>query len=320
MRREYQYGAVLILLAVVSVLFTFFAWWQRDHDVAGTPFVSIRGIFQADHRAWCENRRRELTKPDGWMSLIGLHWLGPKAHYVGSSPDNGIRLAMGPPDMGMIERDGDVVWFTPHAGVPLTVDGHPLRGRVRVFSDADLAPTMIGFDGGKGWLTLIRRGDRLALRVRHADAPSRLHFTGLEYWPSDPEWRISARYLSNKVGATLSIFNIVGMTANVPNVGVIAFERLGRTYHLQAIRAAGKALFVMFADRTSGHGSYPAGRFLEVDPPDKQGRVVLDFNRAYNPPCAFTLFTTCLLPPSENRLNLAVTAGEKAYHVSRVSP
>ncbi len=95
---------------------------------------------------------------------------------------------------------------------------------------------------------------------------------------------------------------------------------LGRTYHLQAIRAAGKALFVMFADRTSGHGSYPAGRFLEVDPPDKQGRVVLDFNRAYNPPCAFTLFTTCLLPPSENRLNLAVTAGEKAYHVSRVSP
>ncbi|HHW4680960.1 MAG TPA: DUF1684 domain-containing protein [Xylella taiwanensis] len=308
MRRGCEWGALSILLAVMAVLL---ASCQRGHESAAQPFVRTDGTFQADHRVWREHRRRELSKPDGWTSLIGLHWLEPKAHYIGSSPDNGIRLMMGPPEMGMIERDGDVVWFTPKSGVPLSVDGQPLRDRVRVFSDRDPTPTTIGFDDGKGWLTLIRRGDRLALRVRHANAPSRLHFTGVQYWPVDPTWRIQARYLPNKAGATLSIVNIVGVTTNEPNAGVIEFERVGRTYRLQAIGEPGQALFVMFADRTSGHGSYPAGRFLEVDTPDTQGRVVLDFNRAYNPPCAFTSFATCPLPPPENRLNLAVTAGEK---------
>ncbi|HHW4678317.1 MAG TPA: DUF1684 domain-containing protein [Xylella sp.] len=317
MRRGCEWKAVAILLAMLLVLL---AGCQRDRESAATPFVRLDGIFQVDDRAWREHRQRELRKPDGWMSLIGLHWLGPKAHYIGSSPDNGIRLAMGPPDMGMIEREGDVVWLTPKFGVPLTVDGQPLHDRVRMFSDHDRTPTTIGFDDGKGWLTLIRRGDRFALRVRHANAPSRLHFTGLQYWPADPAWRISAHYLPNKAGATLSIFDIVGVTTDVPDAGVIEFEHFGRTYRLQAIRAPKHPLLVMFADHTNGHGSYPAGRFLEVGSPDTQGRVVLDFNRAYNPPSAFTLFTTCLLAPSENRLNLAVTAGEKNYHESAVSP
>ncbi len=108
--------------------------------------------------------------------------------------------------------------------------------------------------------------------------------------------------------------DITGLTTNMPNAGALEFERDGRTWRLEAIGEPGRALFVIFGDRTSGHGSYPAGRYLDLPAPDDQGRVVIDFNQAYNPPCAFTPFATCPLTPPENRLDLRVDAGEQAYH------
>ncbi|MCC4598467.1 DUF1684 domain-containing protein [Xanthomonas melonis] len=271
--------------------------------------------FLADNAAWREERLRELRAPDGWTSLVGLHWLTLKAHYIGSSADSGIRLAVGPPKMGMVATEGRTVWFVPERGAALTVDGKPLSGRIRFQSDRDPQPTTIRFDDGKGVLSLIQRGDRYALRVRHADAPSRTNFAGLEYWPLDPSWRITARYVPNDVGKTIPIVDIVGITSTQANAGAIEFERDGKTYRLEAIGEPGRPGFVVFADRTSGHGSYPAGRFLDLDVPDASGHVVVDFNRAYNPPCAFTPFATCPLPPPENRIDLAVSAGEKAYKV-----
>ncbi|MNV64180.1 hypothetical protein D3C71_1568100 [compost metagenome] len=108
--------------------------------------------------------------------------------------------------------------------------------------------------------------------------------------------------------------DITGLTTNMPNAGTLEFERDGRTWRLEAIGEPGRELFVIFGDRTSGHGSYPAGRYLDLPAPDAQGRVVIDFNHAYNPPCAFTPFATCPLTPPENRLDLRVDAGEQAYH------
>lgn len=278
------------------------------------PAAVLDKQFLADDLAWREQRLEALRKPDGWTSLVGLHWLELKAHYIGSSPDSGIRLAVGPAKMGMVSVDGDQVWFTPEKNVALALDGKPLAGRVRFYSDRDERPTRIDFDDGKGQLTLIQRGDRRALRVRHADADSRVHFAGLDYWPADPAWRIDARFVPNEVGKTIPIVDIVGITTEQPNAGAVEFEKDGRSYRLEAIGEPGRELFIVFADRTSGHGSYPAGRFLDAGAPDAQGRVVLDFNRAYNPPCAFTPFATCPLPPPENRIDLAVTAGEKNYH------
>ncbi|WP_434990191.1 DUF1684 domain-containing protein [Xanthomonas melonis] len=271
--------------------------------------------FLADNAAWREERLRELRAPDGWTSLVGLHWLTLKAHYIGSSADSGIRLAVGPPKMGMVATEGRTVWFVPERGAALTVDGKPLSGRIRFQSDRDPQPTTIRFDDGKGVLSLIQRGDRYALRVRHADAPSRTNFAGLEYWPLDPSWRITARYVPNDVGKTIPIVDIVGITSTQANAGAIEFERDGKAYRLETIGEPGRPGFVVFADRTSGHGSYSAGRFLDLDVPDASGHVVVDFNRAYNPPCAFTPFATCPLPPPENRIDLAVSAGEKAYKV-----
>ena len=216
--------------------------------------------------------------------------------------------------MGMVARDNAGRWWlTPERGAALTVGDQPLKSRIALHSDHDPEPTVIGFDEGKGLLTLLRRGDRDALRIRHADAPTRLQFAGLQYWPADPSWRIEARFLPHPPGRTLPIGDIVGTQSDSPNPGVVEFERDGRSFRLEALGEPGRELFFVLADRTSGHGSYPAGRFLDAQWPGADGKVVLDFNRAYNPPCAFTLYATCPLPPPENRLDLAIEAGEKTY-------
>lgn len=267
--------------------------------------------FAASEQAWRDQRRAELTRPDGWTSLVGLHWLDPGTHRVGSAADNGIRLLLGPAHLGVFSvRDGKARFV---ADAAVTVDGAPSKGGT-LRSDADAGgPSVIAFDDGKGLATVIARGGRLALRVKHADADSRTHFGGLEYWPGGPQWRVQARFLPHPPGKTLPITNIIGTTDEIPNPGVVEFSRNGTPYRLEALDEGEGTLFLVFADRTSGHGSYGAGRFLDAPMPDAQGRLVLDFNRAYNPPCAFTPFATCPLPPPENRLDMPVEAGEKTY-------
>ena len=278
--------------------------------------AQVDPVFLAGLEAWRLQRVVDLLRPDGWASLVGLHWLQLKAHYVGSGEriGNGVRFAFGPEKMGMVSRDEAGRYaFTPESGLELTANGEPLKGRVALRSDHDEVPTVIGFDAGKGQMSLIQRGDRHALRIRHADAPTRLQYAGLQYWPADPSWRIEARFVPSPVGTTLAVGDIIGTESLSPSPGAVEFERDGQTWRLQALGEPGRDLFLVFADGTSGHGSYPAGRFLDAAWPDEEGRVVLDFNRAYNPPCVFTLFATCPLPPAENRINLPIAAGEKNY-------
>ena len=270
-------------------------------------------VFLADNAIWHQERKESLLKADGWISLVGLHWLELKAHYLGSSPASGIRLAVGPAKLGMVKQEDGRVFFTPESGLALTLNDEPLEGRVEFMSDHDEAPGVIGFDEGKGKLSLIKRGDRFGLRVKHADAPSRLHFTGLDYWPADAGWKIQGKFVPHPPGKTMPIVDIIGTTSDAPSPGAVEFQRDGKTYRIEAMGEPGGELFLVLADRTSGHGSYPAGRFMDVPWPDARGNVVLDFNRAYSPPCAFTSFATCPLPPPENRLDLAITAGEKTY-------
>lgn len=271
-------------------------------------------VFANEQRAWRDQRKAELTQPDGWTSLIGLHWLDPGAHHLGSDVDNGIRLAMGPPHLGMIELKDGALRFVPEKDAAMTLDGKPVGSAVALRADdATAGPGKLAFDDGKGLATVIKRGGRYALRVKHADAPSRIGFKGIDYWPAMEEWRVSGQYQPHPAGRTLAIANIIGTTDDVANPGAIDFERNGRRHRLEALDQGDGGLFLVFADRTSGHGSYGAGRFLDAPKPDAHGRVLLDFNRAYNPPCAFTPFATCPLPPPENRLDLVIDAGEKTY-------
>jgi uncharacterized protein (DUF1684 family) len=269
--------------------------------------------FLADENAWRATRRERLLEPDGWTSLIGLHWIELKTHFVGSGADNGIRLAMGPPKMGMLQQENGHLFFVPEKGVALTIDGEPMRGRTELRDDKSETPSKIGFDDGKGVMTVIERSGRHALRVKHADAPTRTGFVGLDYWPADPSWKIEGRFVANAPGKTLPIVDIIGATNDEPNPGAVEFQRDGKTYRIEAIDEGDGDLFLVFADRTNGHGSYGAGRFLDAGKAGADGKVTLDFNRAYNPPCAFTSFATCPLPPPENRLDLAIAAGEKKY-------
>ena len=142
-------------------------------DVAdGAPHFDAAFLMNND--IWREQRKTELLEADGWTSLVGLHWLELKAHYIGSGSTSGIRLAVGPERMGMVSRDGGQVWFTPEPGAALQVQGQPLTKRIAFHSDDDFEPTIISFDDGKGALSLIHRGPRYALRVKHADAPARV--------------------------------------------------------------------------------------------------------------------------------------------------
>ncbi|MCL1633283.1 DUF1684 domain-containing protein [Luteimonas sp. SX5] len=286
-------------------------------SAAATVPVAADAAFTQAQQAWRDQRRENLLKPDGWTSLIGLHWVEPGPHYFGSAADNGIRLAMGPAHFGMIDlRKNGSVRLVPERDAQLTLDEQPLKGAVTLVTDADESesgPSRIGFDEGKGLATVIKRGGRYALRVKHADAPTRTGFTGLEYWQADPSWKIEGKFVPHPAGKTIQIADIIGTLNDVPNPGAIEFQRDGRTYRLEALDEGEEELFLVFGDRSNGHGSYSAGRFLYAPRPDAQGRVVLDFNRSYNPPCAFTPFATCPLPPQENRLDLAILAGEKAY-------
>jgi uncharacterized protein (DUF1684 family) len=299
---------ILVLLAAAT------ACSKPAGDDGQAKEQANQAAFNQELQLWRSQRAADLTRTDGWTSLIGLHWIDPGAHYIGTSAGNGIRLAMGPAHFGMIDYSNGRLRFVPEKGVAILLDGTPLEGATDLRSDdSPIGPSMLSFDEGKGLATVIKRGERYALRVKHADAPSRTGFRGLEYWPTSPDWRVEARFIAHPPGKTLPIANIIGTTDEVANPGVVEFERDGKTFRLEALDEGEDTLFLVFADRTSGHGSYPAGRFLDAPKPGTDDRVTLDFNQAYNPPCAFTAFATCPLPPPENRLDLAIAAGEKTY-------
>lgn len=279
-----------------------------------TAVSAEQSAFDADQQAWRDQRREGLLAPGGWASLTGLHWITPGAHYVGSSAGNGIQLTMGPAHLGMIELRDDQLRFVPETGVDQTVDGEPLKAAIDLRSDDNEAgPSVLGFDDGRGQASVILRNGRYALRVRHADAPTRAGFAGLDYWPAQRDWVVSGQFIPHPPGKNIEVANIIGAFDSMPNPGLVEFQRDGQAYRLEAIDEGEGELFLIFADRTNGQGSYGAGRFLYAPMPDAQGQVVLDFNRSHSPPCAFTAFATCPLPPPENRLDLAVTAGEKNY-------
>jgi uncharacterized protein (DUF1684 family) len=273
-----------------------------------------RQAYEAEIRAWRVERVQRLTKPDGWLSLVGMHWLETGNTRVGSSAANGTRLAVGPAHVGVVKlgKDG-VVRFTPEAGAEVTVDGQPAGGQVVLATDAD--PTrdasVVAFNKGDASFIVIKRGDRYALRVRDALAPTRTGFQPLQYFPIDPAFRLRARFTPHAPGSKIEIVNILGMVEPMDNPGTVTFEKGGKSFTLEAVDEGDHRLFFVYADRTSGHESYAASRFLDAEYPDRTGMTTLDFNKGYNPPCAFTSYSTCPMPPLQNRLDLAIEAGEK---------
>jgi uncharacterized protein (DUF1684 family) len=260
---------------------------------------------------WRDARVARLKASDGWLALVGRHALSPGANTVGTAPDNSVRLAAGPPYLATVTLGADGrITLLPAPAARLEVDGVPMQDEAELVFKGD-KPTRVTF--GTANFYVMQRGDTLYLRVRDTASPTLTHFAGIDYFPIDPAWRIEAQWVPFEPMKQVNITNQIGVTepANVPGKAVFTWQ--GHTVELLPMDE-GNNLFFVLTDLTAGEETYEASRFLYVPKPKAGERtVVLDFNRMQNPPCAFTAFATCPLPPKENRMPFRVTAGEKNY-------
>ncbi len=265
------------------------------------------GTHELETLEWRERRLARLTEPHGWLSLVGLEFLESGHWQLGSAPGNDLVVPAGPDHWGEMTVVDNQVWFDSAPGSDVRVNGQRFES-IEMQVDGEDGPTLIEAESVQ--LQLLDRGGRPVLRVRDSQAPTRVDFPGLEYYPFNPDWRIEARWHEHPPDRTLLIANVLGELVEEPNPGWAEFEFEGRTFGLEAVESTDQLFFIL-ADRTSGDETYGLGRFLYSDLPE-DGTVVLDFNRAYNPPCAFTEYSTCPLPPPENRLDVRIEAGELA--------
>ena len=271
---------------------------------------------------WHQERWKELNSETGWLTLVGLFWLKEGGNICGSDPRMDVVLPNEkvPPELGNFILVKGQVGFVP-LDDGFTVDGKPLstilthpkdeavEPMLPLKSDDEDRPTVLNF--GSFSFQIIKRGEKLGLRVKDSQNADRLNFKGTEFYPSDLRWRIPAQFEPYNPPKPMPITNVLGMESAEVSPGAIRFEVDGKEYRLDAIAEKNELrLFVIIADKTSGKDTYPAGRYLYVNPPDAAGHLSIDFNEAFSPPCAFTKFATCPLPPRENRLPFAVTAGE----------
>lgn len=259
--------------------------------------------------AWHEQRLARLRAEDGWLTLVGLDFLEDGTHTVGSGEGVRLRYARcSRPVIGRFEVRGTEVRFHREAGSEVSIEngteGEPLmpdpQGNSAVVRDGSVS------------FTLVRRNARLALRVRDNNSPIRTRFRGIALFPYDPSWRVPARWIPAMPGQSIAITNVTGFTEKQPLAGYLEFEREGRIARLVATPESSNRVSIIFGDASNASLTYGGGRFLSVELGD-DAQTQLDFNQAYNPPCSFTHFATCPLPPPENRLPFAVPAGERRY-------
>ena len=278
-------------------------------QVAGNPEIASQPDHYAEIMAWRERRRTGLLKPDGWLSLVGLHWLEPGVNTIGTADTNDIILSHGPTHWGTVVLADSGIQFQAAPGIDNLINGVP-GDRATLAADTSGDPTIIAY--GTTQFHVLERG-QFALRVKDANAPERLDFKGIENFPVSSDLRIEATFEPAAPGATLAVGNVLNQLNDEALYGTAVFELDGNTYRLLAVGDQdAESLFFIFADRTNGRETYGAGRFVYTDLPS-DGKLILDFNKAYNPPCVFNEFSTCPLPPPENRLAIAIRAGEKNY-------
>ena len=275
----------------------------------GTAPAMAMSEHQQEVAAWRAGRIERLTAADGWLSLIGLHWLPAGAtQTLGNGVGNDVDLERGPTRLGTLTWEDGRARFA--ADADINIDGKAIT-RVELSSVDDQPAPIVRF--GSVSFQLIERGGKHALRVKDSEAPTRTGFVGIPYFETDASWRIDARFEAYDEPRTIEIATVVGTLEEYPNPGRIVFERDGKTHSIEALVEEGtEQYFLIIADRSSGKETYGMARYLYAGPP-VDGRIVVDFNRAYNPPCAFTAYATCPMPPEGNRLDLYVSAGEKNY-------
>jgi len=269
--------------------------------------------YASEIRQWRSEREGALKTDDGWLTLVGLFWLQEGANCAGADPACRIALAgtSAPAKIGDFVYASGTVTFRPAAGVDVRINGKPAG--VQVLSSQPIRYDKITI--GTVTMFVIKRGQRCGVRVRDANSQARRDFRGVQWFPIDPAYRVTARFVAHPKPTSIMIANVLGDVDPWPSPGYAEFALGGRQYRLHAVLDGPNAqdLFFVFRDLTTGKDTYPGGRFLYASMP-ANGQVVLDFNKAHSPPCAFTPYATCPLPPKENALAVRIAAGELNPH------
>lgn len=289
---------------------SFFALWL----LATVLLAGFRLTDEPGYRErideWHQQRINSLKSENGWLNLAGLFWLKEGNNTAGQGTGFDLNFpGNASANLGTFTLQNGEVRFTPASGASVLANGNALTEPAVIFS-ASTKPTTLAH-GTLRWF-IIKRGNQYGVRLRDLDSPLLKEFHGIDRFPVDESWRIQARLEAPTTPKTIAITDVIGLTSQQPLVGTLVFERAGKTYRLDAV-GEGPKLFIIFGDATNAHETYGAGRFLYADKPGADGLTTLDFNQATNPPCAFTSFATCPLPPRQNKLALAISAGEKRF-------
>lgn len=285
---------------------------SEKESVATTAAADTTYVTEID--TWHAEREENLQKENSWLALAGLYWLEPGTNSFGSAEGNDVVFPEGKiaGQAGQFILNGDEVRLQVKDNADIKLKGEQVQQETTVFSpEMEEVPEMS--HGSLTWV-VIKRGDKYGIRLWDAESDARKNFTSIERYPVQPEWKLEARLEQNALPKQIAITNVLGQTSQEPSPGAVVFTIDGQQYRLDALEE-GEELFIIFADKTNGSETYGSGRYLYIPKPGADGKTVIDFNKAYNPPCAFTGFATCPLPPKQNFLPIKVTAGEKAYEV-----
>jgi len=270
-----------------------------------------RNSYRSEIAKFRAEREAELKAENGWLSVAGLFWLKEGENRFGADPSNEIVLPKGsaPPRAGVFEFHQGTTTLRVAPGTAVTLNGKPVA-TAEVRTDEKLVPDVVRV--GSLSLTVIKRGERYGIRVKDLNSKQRREFKGLRWFPVNEAFRITAKFVAYAQPKDIDIANVLGDVSKNPSPGYAVFNFRGKEYRLDPILEGKDKLFFIFADLTNNKTTYGAGRFLYTSLP-QDGKVTLDFNRAENPPCAYTRFATCPLPPKQNRLKIAIEAGERNY-------
>ncbi|HRG57622.1 MAG TPA: DUF1684 domain-containing protein [Bacteroidia bacterium] len=262
---------------------------------------------------WHQNRENNLKKETGWLTVSGLFWLEEGENTFGSAKENKIVFPEGKADLkiGSFILLNDEVRLTilPH----VVVKRNDTLFNTGIIFSKEIEEQSVILEHKKLRWFIIKRGKKYAIRLRDLESDARLNFTHIDRFPVDEKWKINATFEAPKNKKTIPIHDVIGNTTETEFGGTLKFEIDGKPFSLDATLEGADDLFIVFGDYTNGVKTYGAGRFLYAKKPKDGNNVVLDFNKAYNPPCAFTDFATCPLPPDQNKLSIEVLAGELKY-------
>ncbi len=297
----YKFTSLAILFIIIL---TAPGCGEKEPEPKGTP------EYIAEIEQWHQKRIERLKNENGWLTLVGLHWLKEGENSFGSDKNNDIVFPENAPqNIGKIVLKDSVITLYVNEGVNVTTEGNVVK-EIKLEEDLTGNPTVL--DVGSFRWYIIKRGDRYGIRLRDTEASILKEFKGINIYPINEDWRIEAAFIPYDPPKPILIPNILGTTEEDKSPGALSFTKDGKSYKLDAIESR-NGFFIIFADETSGKETYGAGRFLYTDKPDTNNNVILDFNIAYNPPCVFTKYATCPLPPKQNYLHLKITAGEKMW-------